>query len=101
MTEKSPGLFAELARQINQLPHMMISMSSAAQKNREALRSFRFTYRAIWFLPVFRGLFFDRLDHHRDRSIKPRQHVGFRLTLRFAEFTIAIPHVAVLSHARP
>src|SRR6266478_844847 len=101
MTEKSRRLFAELARQVNQLPHMMIGVSSAAQKNREALRSFGFTHRAIWVLPILRGLFFDGLDHHRDRPIKRRQHLAFRLQLRFVEFTITIPHVALLSHPCP
>src|SRR6266699_6356175 len=98
MTEKSRCLFAELPRQVNQLPYMMIGVSSAAQKNREALRSFGFTHRAIWSLPVFDGLFFNCRDHHCDRSIKGRQHVGFRLKLGFVEFTIAIPHVVILSH---
>src|ERR1700740_2108191 len=82
------NLLAQLARQINQLPNMMIGVSRAAQKNGKTLRSFRFAHCGVWLHPVLRGLVFNRRDDHRNRTIKRSQH--FRLGFRFRLVSIAI-----------
>ena len=69
-------------------------------KVKHALRGLGFTHRGIGFLPVFCGLFFDRLDHQRDRPIESRQDFGFWPGLGFGELAVAVPYVVRVRNSR-
>ena len=86
--------FCEFFTQKNKLPHVMIGVSRASEKNHEAFRSFRFAFGRIRLQPIRWFLLSDCRHDHRDGLVESVQHCIFFRFFRFRELAVAVANVA-------
>src|SRR5580692_4014852 len=87
--------------QENKLPHMVISMASAAKKNHESFPGLRFALGRVSRHPILGLLLLYRRQDHGHGLIERLHYFRFVGSLRFCEFPVAVAEVACPRHARP